>query len=201
MSWPLYATFVLSVTALMLIPGPNVALIVAASLARGPKAGLATVAGTCAAMVPQLALTSLGMTVALNEAARAFSVLRWLGVAYLVWLAFRAFAAPETALALTPERRSSLFLRGLVVSLSNPKTLLFFAAFFPQFLDASAPAPAQLLLLSATFLALAALIDGGWALAAGQVGGWLRLGGRARNRLTGGLMLGAGLGLALARKP
>jgi threonine/homoserine/homoserine lactone efflux protein len=154
-------------------------------------------------MVPQLALTGLGMSALLGQAAHAFAVLRGLGVAYLAFLAYRAFTAPAEALSATPTRRplGALFLRGFLVSAANPKTLLFFAAFFPQFLDARASIPEQLLLLSSTFLALAALIDSGWAVAAARLGGWVRMSARLRNRLTGGLLLGAGLGLALARKP
>lgn len=203
MSRPLYITFVASVIALMLIPGPNVALIVATSLSRGPRAGLATVAGTCAAMVPQLALTCLGMSALLAGVAEAFAVLRWLGVAYLAWLAYRAFPAPVAALSATAQPRPTraLFLRGFLVSLSNPKTLFFFAAFFPQFLDPRAPISTQLVLLSATFLSLAALIDSGWAVTTARLSGLLRMTGRARTRLTGGLLLGAGLGLAFVRKP
>jgi homoserine/homoserine lactone efflux protein len=94
-----------------------------------------------------------------------------------------------------------LYLRGFLVSLSNPKTLFFFAAFFPQFLDAGAPMPRQIALLSLTFLLIAAIMDSGWALLAARVGGAPRMGGRLRNRLTGGFLFGAGVGLALARKP
>jgi homoserine/homoserine lactone efflux protein len=203
MSPALYATFVLAVITLMLIPGPNVALIVANSIARGPRAGLATVMGTCAAMLPQLALTGLGMSALIAGAAQAFTWIRWLGVAYLLWLAFRAWTAPAGDLAMTADCRPlrGLFLRGFLVSLSNPKTLFFFAAFFPQFLDAGAPMPKQIALLSLTFLLIAAIVDSGWALLAARVGGALRLSGRLRNRLTGGFLFGAGIGLALARKP
>jgi threonine/homoserine/homoserine lactone efflux protein len=201
-SFAIYATFVVSVVALMLIPGPNVALIAATSLAFGQRAALATVAGTCAAMIPQLALTSLSMSALLEGAARAFAVLRWLGVAYLIWLAYRAFATPEVPLSASPQPRPlrALFLRGFLVSLSNPKTLLFFAAFFPQFLDPHGPIPTQLMLLSATFLLLAATIDSGWALMTARLSRLLRMSGKARDRLTGGLLLGAGLCSALVRK-
>jgi threonine/homoserine/homoserine lactone efflux protein len=199
----LYAAFVLAVVTLLLIPGPSVALIVANSLARGPSAGLATVAGTSAAMVPQLVLTGVGMSALLGGLAQAFFYLRWLGVAYLIYLGVRAWTAPESELAAVAEPRRplrALFLRGFLVSLSNPKTLLFFTAFFPQFLNPAAPLPPQIWLLSASFLTLAAIFDSGWALAAARVGGALRIGGRLRNRLTGGLLFGAGLGLALVRR-
>jgi len=204
MSLALYATFILAVITLMLIPGPNVALIVANSIARGPRAGLATVAGTCAAMVPQLIVTGLGMSAVLAGAAQAFAWIRWIGVAYLLWLGFRAWTAPAGDLAnAAPDRRPlrRLFVRGFLVSLSNPKTLFFFAAFFPQFLDAAAPMAKQIALLSLTFLLIAAIVDSGWALLSARVGGALGMSGRLRNRLTGGFLFGAGVGLALARKP
>jgi threonine/homoserine/homoserine lactone efflux protein len=89
----LYAAFVAAVTILMLIPGPNVALIVANSLAHGARYGLVTVAGISAAMVVQLALTALGMTTLLGELAQDFAALRWLGVAYLVFLGLRTWRA------------------------------------------------------------------------------------------------------------
>ena len=96
----------------------------------------------------------------------------------------------------------ALFWRGFLVALTNPKTWFFYAAFFPQFVDAAhAPGP-QLALLCATFLVLATLLDGGYALLAGRLRGLFRDRRRARlrNRLTGSLLIGAGLGLALARR-
>ena len=199
----LYIAFVLAVVTLMLIPGPNVALIVANSIARGPRAGLATVAGTTAAMAPQLLATGLGMSALLNGLAEAFFYLRWLGVAYLIYLGLRAWTAPEanlTAVASPRQPYRALFLRGFFVSLSNPKTLVFFAAFFPQFMNPAAPLAPQIALLSASFLALALIVDSGWVFAAARVGGALRISGRLRNRLAGGFLIGAGLGLALVRR-
>jgi threonine/homoserine/homoserine lactone efflux protein len=203
MSLHLYLAFVAAVTILMLIPGPNVALIVANSLAHGARYGLVTVAGTSAAMVVQLGLTALGMTTLLGALARGFEILRWIGVAYLAFLGLRAWRAP--ALDLTrarPEPRAAraILLRGFLVSLTNPKTLLFYAAFLPQFLEASGNVGRQLAILSVTFVALALLLDGGWALLAARLRGVLGVNGRLRNRLTGSLLMGAGLGLALARK-
>ncbi len=203
MSLHLYLAFVAAVTILMLIPGPNVALIVANSLAHGARFGLVTVAGTSAAMVVQLALTALGMTTLLGALAQGFEILRWLGVAYLVFLGVRAWRAPALDLKRArPEPRAAraIFLRGFLVSLTNPKTLLFYAAFLPQFLDVSANVGGQLAILSVTFVALALVLDGGWALLAARLRGVLAVNGRLRNRLTGSLLMGAGLGLALARK-
>jgi threonine/homoserine/homoserine lactone efflux protein len=203
-SFALYGAFVAATAILMLIPGPNVALIVANSIAHGARFGLLTVAGTTAAMIVQLGVTALGMTALLGDLARAFEILRWIGVAYLLWLGFNAWRAPAFDLTKTvPQPRSSraIFLRGFLVSLTNPKTLLFYAAFFPQFLTPDAGFASQIALLAATFLAVALTVDSGWALLAARFRGLLAVKGRLRNRLTGGLLMGAGLGLALARKP
>jgi threonine/homoserine/homoserine lactone efflux protein len=203
MDFSLYLAFVAATTVLMLIPGPNVALIVANSVAHGPRAGLMTVAGTSSAMIPQLALTVLGMTAALSALAAWFEALRWLGVAYLVHLGVQQWRAPATDLLATPPQPKSsraIFTRGFLVSLTNPKTLLFYGAFFPQFMRADGNANAQLALLAVTFLALAVVLDGAWALAAARARPFLSSHGAARNRISGSLLIGAALGLALARR-
>jgi threonine/homoserine/homoserine lactone efflux protein len=204
MSPTLYATFVAATTILMLIPGPNVALIVANALAHGARFGLLTVAGTTAAMILQLGLTALGMTTLLGELARAYDGLRWIGVVYLLWLGVSAWRAPAADLTKTaPEPRSprAIFWRGFLVSLTNPKTLLFYAAFFPQFIDPNAGLATQFAVLSLTFLAVAVVVDSGWGLMAARFRYVLGVNGKLRNRLTGGLLIGAALGLALARQP
>ncbi len=199
----LYLAFIAATTVLMLIPGPNVALIVANSVAYGTRFGLLTVAGTSAAMVAQLALTALGLAAVLGALGALFQWLRWVGVAYLLVLGIRQWrAAPVDLTRTAPQPRSArdIFLRGMLVSLTNPKTLFFYGAFFPQFIDASRDVAAQVLTLSATFLLLAVALDGGWAVLAGRARGFLAGRGRLRNRLSGGLLIGAGLGLALARR-
>ena len=198
----LYLAFVLATSVLMLIPGPNVALIVANSVAFGTRYGLLTVVGTASAMVIQLGLFALGMTALLGAMAQWFEWIRWIGVAYLVWIGARQFVAPPVDLTKTqPARRPAreIFLRGALVSMTNPKTLVFYGAFFPQFLDPGAGLGRQVALLSVTFVALAIALDGGWALLAGRARGVLGRNGRLRNRLSGGLLMGAGVGLALAR--
>lgn len=203
MTFSLYLAFVVAVTVLMLIPGPNVALIVANSIRHGARYGLMTVLGTTAAMVLQLAVTGLGMTALLGALAHAFEILRWVGVAYLVWLGVSVWRAPPVDLSHAspePRRMAAIFSRGFFVSLTNPKTLFFYAAFFPQFVDAKAAAGPQILILSLTFVALALLLDGGWALLAARFRAALALRARLRNRVTGGVLIGAALGLALARR-
>jgi len=203
MSLDLYLGFVAAVLVLVAIPGPNVALIVANALARGLRAGLVTVAGTSAAMVVQLALVVAGMATAMTVLAGLFEWLRWIGVAYLLYLGVRAWRAPESDLSgvapsARPERTA--FLRGVLVSLTNPKTLLFYGALLPQFVEPTRPAGPQLVLLAATFVAVAAAGDSLWAVFAGRGRQLLAGRGLLRNRLTGGALIGAGLGLALARR-
>ena len=199
----LYLAFVLATTVLMLIPGPNVALIVANSVAYGTRYGLLTVLGTSSAMVLQLALTAIGMTALLSWLSQMFEWLRWLGVAYLLFLGIRQWlAAPVDLTRTRPQMKSlkAIYGRGFLISLTNPKTLLFYGAFFPQFIAADLPPGPQIALLAVSFMAVAVLVDSGWALLSGHARGLLGARGRLRNRLTGGLLIGAGLGLALARR-
>lgn len=195
----LYLAFIAAVAMLMLIPGPNVALITSASIAHGTRAGLLTVLGTSCAMIPQLALTALGMTALLALMAQLFDILRWLGVVYLFYLGWRSWSATSDRLNVGPTHPKQLLLRGFLVSFSNPKTLLFYGAFLPQFIAPDRPVGPQLALLSATFLVLALGIDSGWALLAGRSRHLLLRRGRLRQRLTGGLLMTAAIGLALAR--
>ena len=199
----LYLGFVLASTILMLIPGPNVSLIVANSIAYCTRHGLLTVAGTSSAIVVQLAFATLGLTATLDMLAGWFEWIRWIGVAYLVYLGVRQWAAAPIDLTRTrPQPRSVrvIALRGFLISLTNPKTLLFYGAFFPQFLSPDAPMVRQVMLLSLTFLLVAVTLDTGWALLAGRVRGVLAIRGRLRNRLSGGFLIGAGIGLALAHR-
>jgi homoserine/homoserine lactone efflux protein len=199
----LYLGFVLATGILMLIPGPNVALIVANSVAYGTRFGLLTVAGTSMAMVPQLILTVLGMTALLGFVAEWFEWVRWLGVAYLIYIGLRQWLAPAVDLTkIKPQPKSprAILMRGFLVSLSNPKTLLFYGAFFPQFISLKGDPETQVIVLSLTFLAIAMLLDGTWVLLAGRARGLLATRGKLRNRLSGGMLMAAGVGLALAHR-
>ncbi len=203
MAWELYLGFVLATAVLILIPGPNVALITATSVSRGTRIGLVTVAGTSSAVAVQLVLTALGLTAVLTVLAVWFEWLRWIGVAYLLFLGLRQWFAPVADLTgVTPERRpaSAIYLRGFLVGLTNPKTLLFYGAFFPQFLDMGHPLGPQVFLLCTTFLVIAVVLDSGWAVAAGRARWLLTARPKLRNRLSGGCLMAAGFGLALAHR-
>lgn len=205
MAVELYVAFVLASVLLIVIPGPNVALIVANSLTHGVRAGLMTVAGTSAAMVIQLSLTVAGLSGMLALFSHWFEWLRWLGVAYIVYLGIKAWTAKaddgRSNVRADAQAARVMFGRGFLVSLTNPKTLLFYGAFLPQFVTAGDAATAQLSLLAVTFLTIAVVLDSGWAILAHRMRGVAGVGGRMLNRLTGGILITAAAGLALARRP
>ncbi len=201
----LYLAFVAATAVLILIPGPAVALIVANALAHGTRGALVSVAGVSTAVVGQLVLVGFGMASAMALLSEWFEWLRWLGVAYLVYLGIRQWRAAPVALgdvAASRVSRARLYWTGVVVNATNPKTLFFYAAFFPQFLDPARALGPQIALLCVTFLVVQTLLDGTYAILGGRLRPWLtsRARARIRNRVTGGLLVGAGLGLALARR-
>ena len=202
MDLSLYLAFIGAVIALGLLPGPNMALIVANSVAYGPRYGFLTLAGTSVALMLQLAITGLGLAELLRAAGGAFEVLRWAGVAYLLYLGivqWRATAADLAVVQAQPRSVRGIVSRAMLVSLTNPKTLLFFAAFFPQFISTDHPAGPQVALLSLTFFVVIVLVDSGIALLAGRARVLLSRHVRLRNRISGGLLISAGLGLAAVR--
>lgn len=198
----LLPAFILASAILIAIPGPNMALIVANSVAYGPRYGLLTVAGTSAATMLQLAITGLGMTELLAAAGQGVSWLRWAGVAYLLWIGVAQWRAPPTDFTRTaaqPRSPRIILGRAVLVALTNPKTLLFYSAFFPQFIAPGPNPAAQIAILAATFFVIAVTLDSVWALLAGHARQLLGMHGRLRNRVTGALLMGAGIGLAFAR--
>lgn len=194
--------FVFATIILGLIPGPNVALTVANSLAHGTRHGLLTVAGTSSAMVPQLILTVLGLSTFIAALSQWFDVLRWAGVAYLLYLGIRECLAPVQDLAHMPARPLSvreIYWRGFLVSLTNPKTLLFYGAFFPQFITGMDRVIEQLIVLAVVFVAVISCVDSLWACLAGYARRYLLGKTVWRNRISGGFLIIAAVLLALIR--
>ncbi len=196
-----YLAYALASLVIVLIPGPSVTLIVANSLAHGARAGLATIAGSQCGLVLSLVAVGIGLTSFIAAMGHWFEWLRLVGAAYLVILGLRmlrasAFAAPAAA----PRPRHGFALQGFVVAVSNPKTLVFFGAFLPQFLDPRGDQVTQIVVMGATFLVIAGLFDSLYALLAGRAGNLLSEA-RARllSRLGGGALVGGGVWLALAR--
>lgn len=201
----LYLAFVAASTILILIPGPAVALIVANSIAHGARQSLVSVAGVSSAVMAQLILLAFGMFSLMALLSEWFEWLRWLGVIYLVYLGIRQWRAAPFALGegtIKAVSRQKLYWQGFMVSATNPKPLFFYAAFFPQFIDPAAPFGPQIALLCVTFLIIQTLLDGSFALLGGRLRVYLSSKRRARmrNRVTGGILIGAGVGLALARR-
>lgn len=183
---------------LVAIPGPNVALIVANSIRDGFRAGAITVLGTTLGVALQLVFVVLGLAAVVEMAADALVWIRWVGVAYLVYLGIRTWNMPADDLSkVTP--MPALFWRGCMIAALNPKTLLFNAAFLPQFVVADGGVASQLAVVAAVFLVVLIIGDMLWALMADSAKRVLGRYSLARNRITGGFLLIAGLGLALRR--
>jgi threonine/homoserine/homoserine lactone efflux protein len=181
------------------IPGPAVIYIVSRSLAEGRRAGIVSALGIQAGGLIHVTAATVGVSALLASSAAAFSVVKYAGAAYLIYLGVRKLlddAPPEDA---EPAGRSRLFWQGMLVNGLNPKTALFFLAFLPQFVDPGrGPVAPQVLVLGCCFLVLATLSDSTYALVAGTVRGWL--GGRRRRleRLSGCSYVGLGVLAALS---
>ena len=202
MSLSIYLPCLFACVALVIVPGPTVTLIVANSLRHGRRAGMLNVAGTQLGLALTVGVVLLGLSSLIAALGDWFVWVRLAGAAYLIWLGWKMLRASGEfdAGAAYREPRGGFFMQGLLVALSNPKTLLFFGAFFPQFMDASRDFTLQVLIMGATAMAVAAISDGTYALLASRAGAALS---RRRVRLmtqaSGGLLIGGGLWLALSR--
>ena len=199
----LFTAFLLITAVLIVVPGPIVTLVISTGATQGVRAALTTVAGTTLGNVLLLATIAIGLNWVVAHVGLLFEALRWVGAAYLVWLGIQAWRhAGRSGEALKDSGRRR-FLRGLVVALSNPKTIVFFTAFLPQFLDPALPAGPQLAAMCAASALMAAITDSGWAIAAGLGRAWLMKPARAKllGRISGGVLIGGGLWLSLARRP
>ena len=142
MNLELFLAFVLATIVMIIIPGPSVLLTVAHAMAFGTRRALVTLAGIVSGISVQLAATLIGMTSFMLFLAEWFELLRWAGVAYLVYLGLQQWLSkPEAAGPAASAGRSgrSLFAQGFLVTVTNPKSMVFLAAFFPQFVDPAAP--------------------------------------------------------------
>ena len=202
MNWQLFTAFLLITVVLILIPGPIVTLVIATSVSKGLRAGLVTVAGTSSGNAVLLAVIALGLSWILNHALYWFEMLRFVGAAYLIWLGIQAWRGAGHRAPVPPNDRV-YFWRGFLVALSNPKTIAFFTAFLPQFVDPSLPVAPQLAVMCTVSVLLAILGDSGWAMLAGFGRIWLMKPARAKllGRLSGLTLIGGGIWLSLSRRP
>jgi len=197
--------FALAALALLLTPGPAVLYIVARSLSQGRTAGIVSGLGIALANLAHVAAAALGVSALLLSSALAFSALKYLGAAYLVYLGARQLLAREAGAAAAdfqPQPLRRIFSQGFLVNLLNPKPALFFLAFLPQFIDMGRRSPvAQTLALGVVFIVLAVTTDSLYALLAGSLRGWLTgraAYARAERYVTGGIYIGLGVAAALS---
>jgi threonine/homoserine/homoserine lactone efflux protein len=204
MSLQLYFAFVAACVALALLPGPIVTLVIGNGLRYGTRAALTNIAGAQAGLAIVIGIVAVGLTSLMATMGYWFDWVRLAGAAYLVWLGVKLIRAPVVGLdadaAPPPPPRGGFFLQGVVVLLSNPKVLVFFGAFIPQFMDMSRDHVSQVALLGVTFMVIAGMTDAMYALLAGRA----RLFFSARrtrlvSRISGGCMIGGGVWLALTR--
>ena len=198
-----YLTYLAACFLVIVVPGPNVTVIIANSLRHGTRAGLASVAGTQAGLAVVLCVLAHGLETIVAHLASVFDIVRLVGAAYLVWLGITLWRANGQLIGSgTADRgRRGFFLQGFLVLLSNPKVFLFFGAFIPQFINPAGDTVRQTLLLGGTFMAVAILLDGAYALAAGRAGGLLeRRNVRLLERASGTCLIGGGVWLALIRR-
>jgi homoserine/homoserine lactone efflux protein len=201
MNWSLFSAFILITIVLFLTPGPIVTLILATGARQGTRAALMTVAGAASGNAVLLVFIAFGLGWILQMSADVFDVLRWVGAAYLVWLGIQAWrhaGAKTTVLAPAAHVHAR---RGFVVALTNPKTIAFYTAFLPQFLDPALPVGRQLFVMCACSVALGAILDAGWALAAGYGRSFFMTpaNNRLLGRLSGLVLIGGGVWLSLVR--
>lgn len=202
---PSLLAFALASLALIVIPGPSVLFVIGRSLALGRLGGLLSVVGNALGMLPLIIAVALGIGAIVAQSLVLFTIIKFVGAAYLVYLGVQAIrhrrhtAVTHEAVP-PPKSRWRILSEGFVVGLTNPKSLVFFVAVLPQFVDYHAGGiPLQLFELGAVFLVLALTFDSIWALAAGTARQWFGRSPKRVERLgaTGGVLM-IGLGGVLA---
>ncbi len=197
--------FIAAALVLLITPGPAVLYIVARSIDQGRRAGLVSMLGVHAGTLVHVAAAAAGLSALLAASAMAFSVVKYLGAAYLVLLGVRRLLDRRTSVtSRRPERRHlrRAFLDGVVVNVLNPKTALFFLAFLPQFvMTARGDVGAQVLGLGLLFVGLGVITDGLYAVGAGTAAHWLRGNPQFARRerwVSGSMYIGLGVAAAFS---
>ncbi|HXN68162.1 MAG TPA: LysE family translocator [Bradyrhizobium sp.] len=203
MSLQLYFAFVAACIALALLPGPVVTLMIANGLRYGTRAALTNILGVQAGLAIVIGIVAVGLTSLMATMGYWFDWVRFAGAAYLVWLGIKLLRSPVEGVSVDtppPPPRGGFFLQGFVVLLSNPKVMVFFGAFIPQFVDMSKDHVSQVALLGVTFMVIAGMTDAVYALLAGRARRFFSARRtKALSRVSGGFMIGGGIWLALTR--
>ena len=202
MSLQVYLAFVAACIGLALLPGPVVTLVLANGLRYGTRAALINIAGVQAGLAIVIGIVAVGLTSLMATMGYWFDWVRFAGAAYLIWLGIKLIRSPVEGVDadMPPPPRGGFFLQGFLVLLSNPKVLVFFGAFIPQFVDMSQDHFSQVALLGLTFMVTGAFTDSIYAVLAGRARLFFSAQ-RTRlvSRISGGFMVGGGIWLALTR--
>jgi threonine/homoserine/homoserine lactone efflux protein len=200
-----YLLYLATVALLILTPGPTMLMCMTNAANHGPRRALTSVAGAVTAVLGVMLLSAMGLGALLATSELAFTIAKMVGGAYLVWLGIRTFRSDKVVKLDTPAVPAGrpFYLQGFLVGASNPKAVLFFAAFFPQFLNPAAPMAAQFAILALTFMALEFTVLTLCALGVARLMPLLRSSRPVRwiNRICGGSMALLGALLLLTRRP
>jgi threonine/homoserine/homoserine lactone efflux protein len=201
-----WLAFVAASLVLLFIPGPTVTLVVGYAIARGRASAIATALGVALGDFTAMSLSLLGLGAILAASASLFTAVKLIGGAYLVYLGWKLWTAPvqvDGDLAINTQGTShrGMFWHAFVVTALNPKSILFFVAFVPQFIDKQSAYGPQVAILVATFVVLAVVNSLAYALVAARARTMLRIPSvlKAVNRTGGGILMGAGVAAALTR--
>ena len=201
MSVDTWLIYLLAAIGLSLSPGPNGLLALTHGALHGRRKALYTILGGALGFVIVIALSMFGIGTLLESSLRWLTVLKWLGGAYLVWLGIQVWRSPPVGLQLSdraaPRGGASMFRQGALSALTNPKALLFFAAFLPQFIDPARSLWLQFVIMAGTFAVVEVLTEALIAGFAQRISPWLRRVGRRFNQACGGLFMAIGVALPL----
>ena len=207
MTLAVWLGFLLAAILIAVTPGPGAVISMSTGMRHGYWAALTAILGLQAAILLHLLIVALGLGALLAASETAFALVKFIGAAYLVWLGIQRWRAPPLPADATPDASpvlsKSLFLQGLMVNLTNPKTIVFIGALVPQFVDPVKAQVGQYLLIAVTLCLTDMFVMSCYALAASRLGGWMRdpaaIG--SQNRLFGGLFISAGAILAVSSRP
>jgi homoserine/homoserine lactone efflux protein len=207
MSWNVWTLFAVTETALCLSPGPAVLLVLSQGLARGTAASVWSNLGILAGNALYFAISATGLGALLLTSYEAFSLVRWAGAGYLIWLGVTTFRGRSSVLSVAPasapaSRPGRMLLNGFILQAANPKALVFFTALLPQFIDPHADVAVQVGILAATSIVIEFFVLLGYGALAGRL---TPLATRPRfstlaNRVAGSLLVTAGVGLTALRR-
>jgi threonine/homoserine/homoserine lactone efflux protein len=209
MTFTTYLLYLAAVAVLVITPGPTMLMSITNAASHGTTKALTSTAGSVTAVLGVMLLSAMGLGALLAASDLAFTALKVVGAGYLIYLGVSTFLSADRAVFVVDEADTStksgraLFVQGWLVGASNPKAILFFSAFFPQFIDPNEDGIRQFAILATTFVAMEFSVLSLCCVFAARLAPWLRKPGRARwfNRASGSLFAGMGALLLLVRRP